>query len=278
MAFAHLLTHPLYGWIARARIAYTLWELELVLRDTSKTEDIVTKPKKLSIEHVLPQQWEQNWPLDDPIEENIAARGGLINVLGNLTLVTGELNSSMSNAAWSTKRKRLDQSVLMLNSDVKTVEAWSEVQIRERGQRLGDLIVKRWPGPEAMIPNFDPAKLKTEVNEISPTHQDLTADQLKTIVNGASELFQPLLAHLASRPGEQLRFIDIEAALGWSRGRLASVLGGYGVFAKSTVDGKRAYRLGQDEDGSFWMWMDPDRASAIATHLHAGTSAPAPGN
>jgi hypothetical protein len=171
---AHLLSHPLYGWIARSRIEYVLWEVELTLRDSSKTEDIVAKPKKLSIEHILPQQWERTWPLEAPTDENIAHRTGLVNVLGNLTLVTGELDSSMSNSTWATKRQRLEKSILLLNGDVKAVPAWGETAIQERGNSLEEMILRRWPGPGAMVPGFDLAKLRTAIVEVRAEPTDMT--------------------------------------------------------------------------------------------------------
>src|SRR3712207_6938356 len=42
-------------------------------------------------------------------------REGLVDVLGNLTLITGELNSSLSNVAWAKKRQR-DRKSTRLNS------------------------------------------------------------------------------------------------------------------------------------------------------------------
>lgn len=265
---AHLLKHPLYNYIARARIEYVLWELELVLRSTSKTENIVEKNQKLSIEHILPQQWEANWPL--PALDNGSAehRTDLVNVLGNLTLVTGELNSALSNAAWATKRERLQKSVLLLNGDVKAVESWSEESILARGALLAEMVSRRWPGPDQLIPSFDRSKLVLAVTEMDPDNAELTGEQLDAIVGSGSELLRELLADLARRPSSRRRYIDIEDSLGWSRGRLASVFGGYVNFASAAgLGSKRPFRIGADEVGDYWMWMDDDLASAVASRL-----------
>ncbi len=72
-----------------------------------------------------------------------------------------------------------------------------------------------------------------------------------------------LLADLAEYPDEPRRYVEIEDSLGWSRGRLASVLGGYAAFLRATTGGKRPYRIGQDEDGDYWMWTDQARADSI---------------
>lgn len=267
----HLLSHPLYGWIARKRVEYVLWEIELELRGTSKTEKLVDKPGKLSIEHILPQQWETHWPVADPADAKIEARAGLINVLGNLTLVTGELNSSLSNAAWLTKRERLTKSVLLLNADIWAVEQWGDAAVAARGHALTEMVLARWPGPAKMIPGFDVSVLKTAVQEVDAGKAAVTADELSAILMRASELLRALLWDLAGQPGERRRFVTIEDSLGWSRGRLASVLGGYAMTA-AAQSGKRPYRFGKDDDGDFWMWVDAEQAAIIAATVDPGAN------
>jgi len=264
---AHLLKHPLYGYIARSRIEYVLWELELVLRATSKTEGIVSKPTRLSIEHVLPQQWEETWPLTDPTEADLDERASVVNVLGNLTLVTGELNSALSNAPWATKQERLNKSVLLLNGEIKTVASWGEPAIHSRGGLLADMIIERWPGPSQLIPGFDPAGLTSTVTELGDHRADISDDELAIILGGASELMRALLVDVAGHAGEQRPYVEIEDSLGWSRGRLASVLGGYANFANAYVGGKRPFRIGKDEDGEYRIWMDEARARAVSERL-----------
>ena len=194
-------------------------------------------------------------------------RSAVINVLGNLTLVTGELNSAMSNAPWVTKRQRLEKSILLLNSPIEAIADWDEQAIIERGDSLVDLILKRWPGPSAMIPGFDPSAVKPVIAEVNADQAELTPEQLITVLDETFELMRSLLVDLAAKPGERRRFVEIEDALGWSRGRLAAVLGGFAVFSKAKVEGRRPYRIGKDEDGGCWMWMDDGRAEAIRAHL-----------
>ncbi|MCK1466655.1 MULTISPECIES: HNH endonuclease family protein [unclassified Bradyrhizobium] len=49
-------------------------------------------PAKLAIEHVMPRKWQQHWPVQGIDEED---RDRLIHTLGNLTLLTGKLNSTV---------------------------------------------------------------------------------------------------------------------------------------------------------------------------------------
>lgn len=53
----------------------------------------------LTIEHVMPRKWQSHshWPLDGHDE---AERDRIIHTLGNLTLLTGKLNSKQSNGGW----------------------------------------------------------------------------------------------------------------------------------------------------------------------------------
>ncbi|MGW3689913.1 HNH endonuclease family protein [Streptomyces sp. NPDC005125] len=87
---------PLYSRLYRHRVRILLEALEDELR-TDHTEQL-TPPvgehlgAKLTIEHVMPQSWRDNWPPleDDPHEG--ADRDELVHTLGNLTLVTARLN------------------------------------------------------------------------------------------------------------------------------------------------------------------------------------------
>ena len=54
----------------------------------------------LHIEHVMPRKWQTHWPAPEDASDE-AQRDRLIHTLGNLTLLTGKLNASISNAAWS---------------------------------------------------------------------------------------------------------------------------------------------------------------------------------
>jgi len=107
---------------------------------------------KYHIEHVMPRKWQTNWPLNDGISED--EREGLIDSLGNLTLLTSKLNSKVSNGPWSGtdgKRSGLEaHDVLMLNREVvkKNVERWTEESIRIRTAELSAIIISIWPVPE----------------------------------------------------------------------------------------------------------------------------------
>ena len=114
-----------------------------------KTEYPNAPRGSLTIEHLMPQGWrEENWPLevsDSPVEA-IARRNQLVHTMGNLTLVSGSLNPSLSNDGWETKRPALaEHSQLQLNREVAEVESWNEASLIERSRRLADRVVTIWP-------------------------------------------------------------------------------------------------------------------------------------
>ena len=67
--------------------------------------------------------------------------------LGNLTIVTAPLNSSISNSLWTTKRIDLNRdSKLLLNARLADRETWDEHAVDEHTQWLADRLVQIWPG------------------------------------------------------------------------------------------------------------------------------------
>ena len=106
---------------------------------------------KLTLEHIMPQRWETHWPLpiDANNDANKAKRNSHIERIGNLTLVTGKLNTTAQNRSWQEKRRLLEQSTLHINRDplLSTSDDWNEDTIHDRGWKLVDMVVQVWPGP-----------------------------------------------------------------------------------------------------------------------------------
>ena len=155
-------TQPIYQNILRSdRLIDILWELEKVVRSKFQVDD--ARPAFLSVEHVLPQTWTTHWPLPDgrtvpgtriPADEDmmtaIRHRDAHRHRLGNLTLVTTPLNSSMQNQAFDAKRGRLAKSLMALNTGIAESPAWDEAAITNRGTELAKLAVEIWPYPAAV--------------------------------------------------------------------------------------------------------------------------------
>ena len=147
-----------YRVITRRRLRMILEAVEERLRENSLAEQSDV-PKGLTIEHVMPRSWESNWPLPTNLTEAERAektetRNLLIHTIGNLTLTTQRLNSSLSNAAWEEKRKTLgDHSVLFINRTLLQESegvAWDEDFIQARSRRMAKIIAEVWPGPNSL--------------------------------------------------------------------------------------------------------------------------------
>ena len=143
------LTAPLYWSLTRGRLRLVLEGIEAELHTgMAETADV---PRNLTIEHVMPQSWQQFWPLPADVEEPGMAsvdRDRIIQSIGNLTLVNERLNPALSNRPWESKREELGKhSVLFLNKDLldKAPATWDEAAIADRARRLCQAAIKVWP-------------------------------------------------------------------------------------------------------------------------------------
>ena len=141
---------PLYRLLTRGRLRLVLEGIERQLRSSGKSEQ-TNVPPNLTIEHLMPVGWgKEKWPLPGGLDEDAATyqRSTLIHSIGNLTLATQKLNSSMSNDPWNSKRDELQEhSVLLLNNELLSKSSWDEKTIRCRSRRLANLVSERWRGP-----------------------------------------------------------------------------------------------------------------------------------
>jgi hypothetical protein len=144
-----------YANVARPRLVMALAAIERS-RYSSRV-DIPDVPRKLSLEHVMPQKWQRAWPLpaDLSADQEAAAlerRRRSIHKLGNLTLTAGSLNSSLSNDAWTVKQKGLNRdSKLLMNVELieRFGEHFDEDSIDVRTTELSEAICRIWPGPDS---------------------------------------------------------------------------------------------------------------------------------
>jgi hypothetical protein len=116
---------------------------------TGTTEPIVIT-SRLTVEHILPQEWKKHWPLpaDVNVETATEAREDLLHAFGNLTLLTQPLNSSVSNGPASEKLPKIAlDSALRINTRFQSRSTWGEKDIRERGADLFVVAKKVWPAP-----------------------------------------------------------------------------------------------------------------------------------
>ncbi|MDD9819527.1 MAG: DUF262 domain-containing protein [Nitrospira sp.] len=113
--------------------------------------------RKLTREHILPQQWIDHWPLpngENGLSEEERAdatekRNAALHTIGNLTILTQELNASVSNGPWKGKKGKKEaickQSILPINTYFQDIEEWNEEQIAIRSEKLFQKALELWP-------------------------------------------------------------------------------------------------------------------------------------
>jgi hypothetical protein len=147
-----------YGNVQQHRLRHILSELE---RETwDRFDETTSFAEDLTIEHMLPDTWWENWQLPDGTHaardlltgmsasqlSMIAEREAVKHTLGNLTLLTRARNPSLGNDNFAGKKEKLKQSLLKMNREIAAMPDWSEGRIRARATRLSNLALKVWPG------------------------------------------------------------------------------------------------------------------------------------
>jgi hypothetical protein len=155
-----------HAWLGRdqyksnrqPRLRYLFEAIERAKR-TALNEDIEIK-SALTIEHIMPQRWESAWPIPgyDHLGENDIdpdqlakqfVRSAAINKLGNLTLLTSALNSTVSNGPYSVKMPAVRaHSSLALNRELSVYSEWDEESITGRSSALFEIARGIWQAPD----------------------------------------------------------------------------------------------------------------------------------
>lgn len=149
--------------VLRARTRSLLLGIDNFLNDGKTPLPLSSaRDNKLNVEHVMPQEWEANWPLrgelsDEELDLQALSRSLAVQRLGNLTIVRGKHNSSLGNNPWSRKRASLLKYSPMAitsfsitgqidspDSDPESMD-WNEHRIEQRGEWLANLANKIWP-------------------------------------------------------------------------------------------------------------------------------------
>ena len=100
---------------------------------------------KPTIEHLMPQTLSEKWQVE--LGENFEqVYQDYLHTLGNLTLVTQEWNSTLSNSSFSMKKQILAGHELRLNKDYfsQPIEEWDENSILMRADFLAEKFLEVW--------------------------------------------------------------------------------------------------------------------------------------
>lgn len=148
-----ILDHPLYDWWPQYRVRAVLEALDAALGNAEGEAD--EQPAALTIEHILPQKWDEHWPLPKTVQKSpqgkqafTEQRDRLKHTLGNLTLVAASLNPALSRSPWDVKKAELLKcSQPGLSQELHAVEEWAEREILARGEVLAEVACGVWRYP-----------------------------------------------------------------------------------------------------------------------------------
>ena len=173
----------LYGNVRQGRLRLVLEAAEAHLR--TKRHEAVTIPHNLQVEHVMPRAWRSHWSSQALSPEDAEERDRVVDRLGNLTLVTPELNGTLSHRPWTDaemigvksagenkglgKRALLNKySLLVISRGIvdENPDSWTEENIRKRSEALASVLCEVWPGPPVAA-SGTPAPVDEAANEVS---------------------------------------------------------------------------------------------------------------
>jgi hypothetical protein len=125
--------------IATAR--YLLREIEHAMRQTG--EVAVEGPDRVHVEHIYPQT---------PAGERWEHHAALVDRIGNLTLLSRRLNTSIKNADFATKKAAYETSDILMTRELAGLDSWDAQAIDVRQEQLSRLVGEIWtfPGEPAL--------------------------------------------------------------------------------------------------------------------------------
>ena len=223
---AALREQPIYKNLTRPRLRMVLEAIEDSLR--GPLGEGQPCPRNLTVEHVMPQSWQEHWG-GDIAEDPVAAlrRDSYVQLLGNLTLVTGKLNPTMSNRPWTAQEaaarslggdgKRdyfLHHSQLKLNAEIvaEHQNLWTEDDILARTDTLIARVISIWRRPAIGVQQAGPVTLTTDRTPATTATVDTAEDAEHT------GKYRPLWRWLQDQGRDEinLSFANIEQVLGMS--------------------------------------------------------------
>jgi uncharacterized protein with ParB-like and HNH nuclease domain len=120
-----------------------LYFIESKIRNRQLQSTQLLGINKYSLEHLMPKKWENHWDKLTSIEQKIKRNRKLL-TLGNLTIITQALNSTIRDANWTTKKKgKADKKgLIQYSAGLETISQylqlaeWNELTIEQRADDL----------------------------------------------------------------------------------------------------------------------------------------------
>ncbi|MFZ3077018.1 MAG: DUF262 domain-containing HNH endonuclease family protein [Candidatus Aenigmatarchaeota archaeon] len=138
------------SWLTNKQATGILYLIEKTIRSERNATELKYM-NEYSLEHVMPKKWRNNWNKDVLTEEQKEKRDKILRTLGNLTIITKKLNSSIGDADWEIKKtgKSNHKGLNEYSNGIETFwkylskKNWNEDCIKERAEELCKLSVDK---------------------------------------------------------------------------------------------------------------------------------------
>lgn len=139
------------SYLVNKQTAGILYFIESKIRNRQLQSTQLLGINKYSLEHLMPKKWENNWGKLSNQEDKIKRNRKLL-TLGNLTIITQALNSTIRDANWTIKRKgkgdkkglNTYSAGLETISSYLTLDEWNEQTIEQRAEFLYNNAKEIW--------------------------------------------------------------------------------------------------------------------------------------
>jgi hypothetical protein len=153
---------PLYVTLSSLKLQHLYARLNQTYM--SRKSEIIAFSEQLTVEHIMPQNWQENWRLQDdskgmdarelfnasesvPRALATRQREAALQTLGNLTILSTGLNAAQSNYGWNKKRpEMMKHSLLPINQSLLKMKRWDETAILKRGAETSRRALDIWGG------------------------------------------------------------------------------------------------------------------------------------
>ena len=195
----HLVSGDSYHGVSSERLKLVLGAIAQQMHDESvpRLAGSFGLESSVTVEHVAPQSWQRHWQDDLGVgisEEDRWRIDQIVHRIGNLTLVTQPMNSSLGANPWSFKAGLLEKDNLEMNrrllSDMDG-DVWNEREIDRRSRQIAEYVSKLWPDADVLARTLG-------LNVTVPDPEASAADHLTPRLRNA-ERYGKFWKHFARR-------------------------------------------------------------------------------
>lgn len=130
--------------ISNDRASLVLFWIELY-NCRSEKNDISELQYTYTLEHLMPQTWQENW---SNVGKNEETANELIYQIGNMALLKSKLNTAIQNNNWDKKREEIQKhAMLKITQEVIKNRVWNKSKIEERSEKIFNDFLEIWQNP-----------------------------------------------------------------------------------------------------------------------------------